>query len=309
MKKLSLIVAAPFAVLALGLMVLTPNEAVAAGVNTAQLSRLVGEATPSSGVRLDCPPNTIFGQTPHPPESPDWMSLTSDIGLSENYIVYDNFDNADGATGIRFWGMRAYFDVVWIDCDEDPMPFEIVFWTDNGGEPGTAIATYNLSLVGTWTGQLYGGYKLIEWNTDLVSAPPLSGAGWVSIQAGGDPGCWFLWMSSAGMDEMCYQWIGDLYYEWDSDVAFCLYADEPCDAIIGDANNSDDIDIDDVVYLIDYIFSGGLAPTPYAVASGDADCSCSVDIDDVVYLINYIFSGSPPPGTCEQWVALCGSLH
>jgi hypothetical protein len=29
----------------------------------------------------------------------------------------------------------------------------------------------------------------------------------------------------------------------------------------------------------------------------------------VVYLIAYIFSGGPPPCSCEDWVAICGSLH
>ena len=82
-----------------------------------------------------------------------------------------------------------------------------------------------------------------------------------------------------------------------------------CDIIIGDANGSDDIDIDDVVYLIAYIFSGGPPPTPYPTASGDANCSCSVDIDDVVYLIAYIFSGGPPPCSCLDWIATCGPLY
>jgi hypothetical protein len=72
------------------------------------------------------------------------------------------------------------------------------------------------------------------------------------------------------------------------------------------------IDIDDVVYLITYIFQGGPAPVPYASASGDANCSCgapAVDIDDVVYLITYIFQGGPPPCSCEDWVAACGPLQ
>jgi hypothetical protein len=65
----------------------------------------------------------------------------------------------------------------------------------------------------------------------------------------------------------------------------------------GDADGSSDVDIDDVVYLIGYIFSGGPAPDP--LETGDADCSDDVDIDDVVYLINYIFAGGPAPGeTC-----------
>jgi hypothetical protein len=35
--------------------------------------------------------------------------------------------------------------------------------------------------------------------------------------------------------------------------------------------------------------------TPPAHVCGDVDCSSAVDIDDVVYLIAYIFSGGPPP--------------
>ncbi len=62
---------------------------------------------------------------------------------------------------------------------------------------------------------------------------------------------------------------------------------------IGDADTSGEIDIDDVVYLIQYIFAGGPAPVP--LFTGDADCSGWIDIDDVVYLINYIFGGGPEP--------------
>ena len=63
--------------------------------------------------------------------------------------------------------------------------------------------------------------------------------------------------------------------------------------LCGDADASGEADIDDVVYLINFIFSGGPEPEPYE--SGDADCSVGVDIDDVVYLINYIFSGGNAP--------------
>ena len=53
------------------------------------------------------------------------------------------------------------------------------------------------------------------------------------------------------------------------------------------------VDISDAVYLIAYIFSGGLAPDP--VLAGDANCDNTVDISDVVYLIAYIFSGGQAP--------------
>jgi hypothetical protein len=61
----------------------------------------------------------------------------------------------------------------------------------------------------------------------------------------------------------------------------------------GDTDGSGSVDIDDVIYLIGYVFSGGPAPDP--IANGDADCSGAIDIDDVVYLIGYIFAGSNPP--------------
>jgi hypothetical protein len=63
--------------------------------------------------------------------------------------------------------------------------------------------------------------------------------------------------------------------------------------ICGDADGSQNVDIDDTVYLITYIFSGGPAPDP--MEAGDADCSGDIDIDDVVYLITYIFGGGPAP--------------
>jgi hypothetical protein len=63
--------------------------------------------------------------------------------------------------------------------------------------------------------------------------------------------------------------------------------------ICGDVDFSGDVDIDDVVYLITYIFAGG--PVPVVAAASDADCSGNTDIDDVVYIISYIFGGGPPP--------------
>jgi uncharacterized Ntn-hydrolase superfamily protein len=61
----------------------------------------------------------------------------------------------------------------------------------------------------------------------------------------------------------------------------------------GDTDASGDVDIDDAVFMIQYIFAGGPPPDPYE--AGDVDCSGTVDIDDVVYIIGYIFSGGNAP--------------
>lgn len=61
----------------------------------------------------------------------------------------------------------------------------------------------------------------------------------------------------------------------------------------GDVDGNEAVDIDDIVFLIDYVFGGGAAPDP--VDSADVDCTGAADIDDVVYLIAYVFSGGPEP--------------
>ncbi len=61
----------------------------------------------------------------------------------------------------------------------------------------------------------------------------------------------------------------------------------------GDADNSGQVNITDAVYLINYIFAGGPAPSPMSL--GDADGTGQLNITDAVYLINYIFAGGPAP--------------
>jgi len=65
--------------------------------------------------------------------------------------------------------------------------------------------------------------------------------------------------------------------------------------LCGDADASGEVDIDDVVYLIEYVFQGG--PEPQPLETGDVDLSGLTDIDDIVYLINYLFQGGPAPCT------------
>ena len=63
--------------------------------------------------------------------------------------------------------------------------------------------------------------------------------------------------------------------------------------ICGDADGEGTVNISDAVFLVNYIFADGAAPSP--LASGDADCDQEIDIADVVYLVNYIFAGGPAP--------------
>ncbi|MEZ5357759.1 MAG: dockerin type I repeat-containing protein [Candidatus Zixiibacteriota bacterium] len=66
-----------------------------------------------------------------------------------------------------------------------------------------------------------------------------------------------------------------------------------CCDLAGDANDDGALNIGDAVFLINYIFSGGAAPSCSQAA--DANGDGSVNIADAVYLINYIFRGGVAP--------------
>jgi hypothetical protein len=66
-----------------------------------------------------------------------------------------------------------------------------------------------------------------------------------------------------------------------------------CEPLCGDCDDSGEVDVDDVIYAVSYIFSGGPPPDPFE--KGDANCSSAIDIDDAIYLVQYIFAGGPDP--------------
>jgi len=63
--------------------------------------------------------------------------------------------------------------------------------------------------------------------------------------------------------------------------------------VIGDVNGDGVLDLGDVLYLISYLYKGGLAPDPLEV--GDCNCDGVVDLGDVLLLISYLYKGGPAP--------------
>jgi pseudomonalisin len=59
----------------------------------------------------------------------------------------------------------------------------------------------------------------------------------------------------------------------------------------GDVNGDGKVDVDDVFYLVNYLYSGG----PALLASGDVNGDAKTNVDDVFYLINYLYAGGPAP--------------
>jgi hypothetical protein len=112
------------------------------------------------------------------------------------------------------------------------------------------------------------------------------------------------WREANPCDTATISWYvpAGVYWLW---LAPSVFENYPCGVeyvaeikcgLCGDCNGDDVVDIADVVYLINYLFTRGPAPTP--LPAGDLNCDGEVNIADVVYLINYLFTGGSPP--CES---------
>jgi len=62
----------------------------------------------------------------------------------------------------------------------------------------------------------------------------------------------------------------------------------------GDANRDGVVDIEDVVYLIHYLYKNGPSPVP-VLQVVDVNCDGVIDLGDVLYIINYVLKDGPPP--------------
>ena len=68
-----------------------------------------------------------------------------------------------------------------------------------------------------------------------------------------------------------------------------------------DFDPADQIDISDLVYMVDYMFTGGPEPPCWPEANINAngpDDQSGIDISDLVYLVDYMFNSGPPPVEC-----------
>ncbi len=64
----------------------------------------------------------------------------------------------------------------------------------------------------------------------------------------------------------------------------------------GNANGDEITDVADAIYLLNYLFKEGPAPSP--LLTGNVNCDGVVDVGDAIYLLNYLFKSGPPPKCC-----------
>ena len=170
-----------------------------------------------AGNEFICTTNAFFGQDPN-----TITAHTSDIKLG--YQVYDNFSGiTNDIYTIDWWGATPDNNGSWIPCTENPKSFEISFYQDNAGAPGTLVYSFTVSVTGQSTGQTIAGFPINKYSADLPIAVTSLTNGWVSIYGNPLGSCAFLWEESDTGDDLAYQSGSNIY----TDLSFCLYGPPP----------------------------------------------------------------------------------
>ncbi|HCY01020.1 MAG TPA: hypothetical protein DG754_12845, partial [Bacteroidales bacterium] len=152
------------------------------------------KGTPTSATRaIECMPEATYSNVPT--DFTTGVTSNTDAG----YIVaqkVQGFANPVGA--IRFFGIQGFYSGGWNPMnDVDPFEFEIKFYQDNSGTPGTLISTETVSLNHVNTDVAFNTtFNIFHW--DYAPSSPITGLTetfWVGI-ANTNPNAWFMWLNT-----------------------------------------------------------------------------------------------------------------
>ena len=68
------------------------------------------------------------------------------------------------------------------------------------------------------------------------------------------------------------------------------------DGMRGDVNYNMVLNVQDLTYLVNYLFKSG--PPPPCEKEGDVNGDGNTNVQDLTYLVNYLFKSGPPPAPC-----------
>jgi hypothetical protein len=192
----------------------------------------------------------------------------------------------------------------WGPCNPEGMLFEIIFYEDSGGIPGSPVCIYSdVSPSFTNTGMFYDDYEMYYWETELDPCCDIS-QGWISIQNTYSPSqCWFLWAGSPTTPKNGLQNGEPLDPE--NSLAFKLTAEEdPCipsidvEKYVWDQENGKWIQADTPAQALDIQISTDV--TFRIVVTNDGECPLfEIKIQDWMHDSLEFVSADPEPHIFE----------
>jgi len=151
--------------------------------------------TPTTATKaIECMPEATYSNVPT--DFTTGVTSNTDAG----YIVAQQIEGFEHPVGaIRFFGIQGFHDGSSFNPmnDVDPFGFEINFYEDDAGTPGTLISTETVSLNHVNTDVTFADvYHVFHW--DYTPTSPITGLTetfWVGI-ANTNTDAWFLWIDT-----------------------------------------------------------------------------------------------------------------
>lgn len=197
------------------------------------------ELTVSLVVTSSCPPGATFSQRPSMPSEAVWNLFTSNTNAPSRCV--DNFSGLQRPIlAVYWWGCDAELSGGWSECDRpEPDKFRIIFYRDDGGEPGETVSIFNLEPNVRNTGlEGRGMFEIKEYRAILPSPVDLE-TGWVSVIGAGSSTCLFRWIGSPEGDGRGLSIGSDSSVSDIGDLSLCLVTDPACDALADLACNTE----------------------------------------------------------------------
>jgi hypothetical protein len=221
-------------------------------------------------------PSVVFTNPP-----PGWVV--------EGYVTYDVTNHCQEGGIITLVAVDNYGsgpDTCFISITLNNSP-------PNLNSPDTMFALANAMTMSQIWGDDYDGDSVgivmnAFWNKIDSLQPPVNPPSY----NGGNPGL-FTWMPAIGDTGT---WIAsflatDVCGAFNTDQVTILVSLPFC----GDCTKDSLINLSDLVYLISYLYRGGVPPNP--VCAADGNCDGTVNVGDVVVLISYLYKKGIPPCT------------
>jgi len=96
-----------------------------------------------------------------------------------------------------------------------------------------------------------------------------------------------------------YQYNGGFWQNFINNYQSCCIADRGnIDGGPDDGTLANSLDIEDLVYLVDFMFRAGPSVVCFEEADIDGSGEEPLDIEDLVFLVDFMFRAGPPPLPC-----------
>ncbi|UCD64965.1 MAG: hypothetical protein JSW34_05920 [Candidatus Zixiibacteriota bacterium] len=233
-----------------------------------------------------------------------WLAHGNEYGSSRKWWDFDDGDNIPEAGEMGWEQFIGTSDAPSLSSDNKPICFGSSCLISrptaanlgksllNNDASAAVIAPMGISMVSTgWDEPSDGGAASFTWyyfdymlNNDQRLGQALTST---RIQYASNFLFWSGWSAALNLYDFCL--YGD---------PRTLYAGDPvsCCVIRGDVDHNGTFDVLDVLYLVDYFWSGG--DPPPCLEEADVNADDQVDTLDLLYLVAHMWQGGDPPVPC-----------